>query len=142
MDRLTPTPSQPAGAPVPTFRSDAREAGFPGAPTPRHVIIYSRLSVMEAGVACAITAEYPTASVVPAQSLAEVQSSLAGGGIGALRLLAEEQSNKDIANRLGLGVGTVKVHMAHLFAALGARSRVGAVVKSSAPQQRTLETAL
>jgi hypothetical protein len=66
MDRLTQTPSQPAGAAVPTFRSEAREDGYPG------------------------------------------------------------------GNKLGLGVDTAKVHVAHLFAALGERSRIEAVAKSRA----------
>lgn len=58
-----------------------------------------------------------------------------------LRLLAAGQSNKQIARQLGLGVGTVKIHLAHLFTALGARSRLEAIVKSGAVRHPTREAA-
>jgi DNA-binding NarL/FixJ family response regulator len=58
-----------------------------------------------------------------------------------LRLLAAGCSNKEIARHLGLGVGTVKVHMAHLFASLGARSRLEAVVKSGVAGCHLMATA-
>jgi DNA-binding CsgD family transcriptional regulator len=44
-----------------------------------------------------------------------------------MRSLAEGQSVKEIANRLGLGVGTVKVHVSLAYLALGARNRVEAI---------------
>lgn len=59
-----------------------------------------------------------------------------------LQLLSEGRSNKDIARRLGLGVGTVKVHMSHLFATLGAHSRVEAVVRSGVAQQLAMDSVL
>jgi DNA-binding NarL/FixJ family response regulator len=46
------------------------------------------------------------------------------------RLLAEGCSTKTIARRLGLAVGTVKVHLAGIYRALGATSRLEAVVKA------------
>jgi len=65
-------------------------------------------------------------------------SSIPGGMTGltarqrdVLRLLAEGRSTKDIARCLSLGVGTVKVHLAGAYRALGARNRVEAVVKAS-----------
>ena len=48
-----------------------------------------------------------------------------------LQLLAEGRSTKDIARRLDLGVGTVKVHLAGVYRVLGARNRMEAVVKAS-----------
>ncbi|GIL38550.1 response regulator [Roseiterribacter gracilis] len=48
-----------------------------------------------------------------------------------LGLLAEGSSTKEIARRLGLGEGTIKVHLAAIFRALGARNRTEAVVLAS-----------
>jgi DNA-binding NarL/FixJ family response regulator len=45
-------------------------------------------------------------------------------------LLAEGRSTKDIARRLDLGVGTVKVHLAGVYRVLGAQNRMEAVVKA------------
>jgi DNA-binding NarL/FixJ family response regulator len=47
-----------------------------------------------------------------------------------LALLAEGRSTKDIARRLDLGVGTVKVHLAGVYRVLGAQNRMEAVVKA------------
>ena len=47
-----------------------------------------------------------------------------------LMLLAEGRSTKDIARRLNLGVGTIKVHLAGVYRALGAQNRMEAVVKA------------
>jgi DNA-binding NarL/FixJ family response regulator len=53
-----------------------------------------------------------------------------------LRLLAEGRSTKDIARRLGLAVSTVKVHIAAIYRAIGARNRVEAVLRFSRLGQR------
>ena len=43
-----------------------------------------------------------------------------------LELLVKGMSNKEIARTLGLGEGTVKIHMSGLFRALGVNNRAGA----------------
>jgi DNA-binding NarL/FixJ family response regulator len=48
-----------------------------------------------------------------------------------LHLLAEGRSNKEIARRLKLAEGTVKVHLAGLFRRLGVRNRAAAVAAAS-----------
>jgi DNA-binding NarL/FixJ family response regulator len=45
-----------------------------------------------------------------------------------LRLLATGKSNAELAHELFLGEGTIKTHVSHLFAKLGLRGRVQAVV--------------
>ncbi len=45
-----------------------------------------------------------------------------------LALLVEGRSNKEIARRLQLGEGTVKVHMAALLRSLGVQNRAAAAV--------------
>lgn len=47
-----------------------------------------------------------------------------------LELLSQGWSTKEIARRLNLGVGTVKVHLAGVYKGLGARNRMEAVVKA------------
>jgi DNA-binding NarL/FixJ family response regulator len=50
--------------------------------------------------------------------------------IDVLKLLAEGRSTKDIARGLNLGLGTVKVHLAGVYRALGASNRMEAVVRA------------
>src|SRR6476620_8120930 len=49
-----------------------------------------------------------------------------------LALLVKGNSNKEIARELGLGEGTVKVHLGSLFRLLGVHSRSAAAVKGAA----------
>jgi DNA-binding NarL/FixJ family response regulator len=46
-------------------------------------------------------------------------------------LLAEGCATKEIARRLNLAIGTVKVHLAAIYRTLGARSRLEAVAKAA-----------
>jgi DNA-binding NarL/FixJ family response regulator len=55
---------------------------------------------------------------------------MTGRQLEVLKLLAEGRCTKDIARTLGLGIGTVKVHLAGVYRALGAHSRMEAVVKA------------
>jgi DNA-binding NarL/FixJ family response regulator len=48
-----------------------------------------------------------------------------------LTLIVKGNSNKEIARGLGLGEGTVKVHLAALFRTLGVRSRSAAAAKGA-----------
>lgn len=50
--------------------------------------------------------------------------------IEVFRLLAEGCATKTIARRLGLAVGTVKVHLAAIYRVLGAHSRIEALAKA------------
>jgi DNA-binding CsgD family transcriptional regulator len=47
-----------------------------------------------------------------------------------LKLLAEGLPTKDIARRLGLGLGTVKVHLGGIYRVTKSRSRLEAVIKA------------
>jgi LuxR family maltose regulon positive regulatory protein len=47
-----------------------------------------------------------------------------------LRLLASGASNQQIADRLVIGIGTVKAHLNHIFGKLHARNRVDAIAKA------------
>jgi DNA-binding NarL/FixJ family response regulator len=49
------------------------------------------------------------------------------------QLLAEGCATKTIARRLGLAVGTVKVHLATIYRVLGAHNRVEALAKARGP---------
>lgn len=64
-----------------------------------------------------------------AERLDEIEG-LTGRQRDVLNLLAQGCSTKDIARKLDLGIGTVKVHLAGLYKALGARNRMEAVVKA------------
>lgn len=47
-----------------------------------------------------------------------------------LELLSEGCSTKEIARRMNLGIGTIKVHLAGVYKGLGARNRMEAIVKA------------
>ncbi len=55
---------------------------------------------------------------------------LTGRELAVLRLMAEGSSNQEIAERLVISVGTVKAHIYHITAKLGARSRTEAVARA------------
>jgi ATP/maltotriose-dependent transcriptional regulator MalT len=70
----------------------------------------------------------PAANQLPPDSLSERE-------LEVLRLIADGLSNAEIAQKLFLSVGTVKVHTHNIFGKLGANSRTQAVVQA---QKRSL----
>lgn len=86
------------------------------------------LEIVEGGgvfaPAALATAPHPMPSPRPAPSnLTERQGEV-------LRLLSAGRPTKAIARELGVAVGTVKVHLAAIYRALGATNRVEALVKA------------
>jgi DNA-binding NarL/FixJ family response regulator len=75
----------------------------------------------------ALVLEGPVLSAKPARSAAPPDP-LTPRQRDVLGLLLKGQSNKEIARTLKLGKGTIKVHMAGLFRALGVNTRAAAVV--------------
>lgn len=67
----------------------------------------------------------PSAAAKLAERVTQVQ--LTPRELAALRLLANGQSNKEIATSLDISERTVKSHLAHLFEKLGVTSRTEAV---------------
>jgi len=47
-----------------------------------------------------------------------------------LQLLAQGQTNREIARTLGVSVGTIKVHVQHIIAKLGVSDRTQAAVRA------------
>ena len=67
----------------------------------------------------------PTAAAQLAERVTQVQ--LTPRELAALRLLANGESNKEIAASLGISERTVKTHLAHLFEKLGVTTRTEAI---------------
>jgi len=67
----------------------------------------------------------PTAAAKLAERQTQIQ--LTPRELGAVRLLAAGQSNKEIATSLNISERTVKTHLAHLFEKLGVTSRTEAI---------------
>lgn len=67
----------------------------------------------------------PAAAAKLAEGVTRVQ--LTPRELTALRLMADGQANKEIANTLGISERTVKTHLSHLFEKLGVTSRTEAV---------------
>jgi two-component system NarL family response regulator len=67
----------------------------------------------------------PAAAAKLAERVTQVQ--LTPRELTALRLMADGQSNKEIAQSLGISERTVKTHLGHLFEKLGVTSRTEAM---------------
>jgi DNA-binding NarL/FixJ family response regulator len=73
-------------------------------------------------------------ATAPADEIApgsEVAATLTPRQKDVLTLVVKGSSNKEIARQLGLGEGTVKVHLASLFRTLGVHSRSAAAAKGA-----------
>jgi EAL domain-containing protein (putative c-di-GMP-specific phosphodiesterase class I)/DNA-binding CsgD family transcriptional regulator len=77
--------------------------------------------------------EVPAALLVPAcvESASDLVR-LPPRQLEVMRLLSEGCSVKEAAHRLNLGIGTVKVHIALAYSALGARNRTEAIKRAGA----------
>jgi two-component system, NarL family, response regulator len=71
----------------------------------------------------------PAAAARLAEGMTRVQ--LTPRELATLRLMADGQSNKEIASALGISERTVKTHLGHLFEKLGVTSRTEAVKVAS-----------
>ena len=72
----------------------------------------------------------PARPIAPAHELDPILAQLTDRQRDVFRLLAEGCATKTIARRLDLAVGTVKVHLAAIYRALGAHSRLEALAKA------------
>ena len=70
----------------------------------------------------------PVAPVEP--QISPLLAHLTDRQIEVFQLLAEGCSTKTIARRMGLAIGTVKVHLAAIYRVLGAHSRIEALAKA------------
>ena len=67
---------------------------------------------------------------MPQTEISPLLAHLTERQIEVFRLLSEGCATKTIARRLGLAVGTVKVHLAAIYRVLGAHSRIEALAKA------------
>lgn len=114
----------------------------PGGPGDEHVLVASYQPVRDAanevaGVSIAVVdiTELARAQNKNRQSLGVSEPGHRLPGLTArqsdvMRLLATGCSVKEIARQLDLGVGTVKIHLAQAYRALGARNRTEALLRS------------
>ena len=85
---------------------------------------------------------HPTLTEAPARSLPLSMDSLTRRQRDVLYLIVQGKTNKEIARSLGLGEGTVKIHVAALFGKLGVQRRAAvAVAGARFLSQSTLKTA-
>jgi DNA-binding NarL/FixJ family response regulator len=82
-----------------------------------------------ASIASASNAD--SADEIAATAISDLVSTLTSRQKDVLTLLVKGNSNKEIAQKLGLGQGTVKVHLASLFRVLGVHTRSAAAVKGA-----------
>ena len=72
----------------------------------------------------------PARAPYPEATMNETLAPLTDRQRAVFALLAEGCATKEIARRLNLAIGTVKVHLAAIYRSLGARSRLEAVAKA------------
>ena len=72
----------------------------------------------------------PPPGHTPQSEISPLLAHLTERQIEVFQLLSEGCATKTIARRLGLAVGTVKVHLAAIYRVLGAHSRIEALAKA------------
>jgi len=87
-----------------------------------------RNSDLEASIACILGESSPVPQVNANQSLLEP---LSEREIEVLSLIADGLSNREIAERLVLSVGTVKVHTRNIYSKLNVGSRTQAIAQAA-----------
>ena len=74
---------------------------------------------------------HPSTDEIAVTAVPDLAPTLTPRQKDVLALVVKGNSNKEIARGLGLGEGTVKVHLASLFRTLGVRSRSAAAAKGA-----------
>jgi DNA-binding NarL/FixJ family response regulator len=86
--------------------------------------VYVPASIASPGIA-------GSADEIAATAVSDLAPTLTSRQKDVLTLIVKGKSNKEIARGLGLGEGTVKVHLAALFRVLGVRSRSAAAARGA-----------
>ena len=95
-------------------------AEFPAVPAHDHAIVLNHSAWTDTSLS---TPAHPESAVLGVESLSRRE-------IGVLRLMADGQSNQEIAQVLILALNTVKMHIKHIYRKLGVKNRVQAVAQA------------
>jgi DNA-binding NarL/FixJ family response regulator len=95
--------------------------------------IYVPASLADVPVASSELTIEERARTVPSSEELDAESSLTARQRDVLDLLIQGKTNKEIAIALGLGEGTVKIHMAAIFRFFGVNNRAAAAVAGARP---------
>ena len=87
-------------------------------------------SFLQSSVASKVIAEFARLSPHPSSEAQGLVEPLSERELDILRLLSQGASNKEIADRLVITVGTVKNHVTNILAKLGVRDRMQAALKA------------
>ena len=88
-------------------------------------------SILEPTVAAKVIAEFTrVSSLVPAAQMEQLVEPLSERELEILALIAQGDSNKEIAQQLVIAEGTVKNHVTHILGKLGVRDRTQAALKA------------
>ena len=88
-------------------------------------------SILEPSVAAKVIAEFTrVSSLVPAAQMQRLAEPLSERELEILALIAQGDSNKEIAGQLFIAEGTVKNHVTHILGKLGVRDRTQAALKA------------